>query len=152
MRRERAALKLTTQFDRFAIVQPIVAQSRGCAILADCSQGEIATTEASAVLVEFLPTRIEEDKRIAWLVASESPTTDTGFCVWATQFAFDPERMIVAIDYQRVLAECTAKRRIIDSFRAAIPSTTTAETLEAVLRELASAHADHHDYQENWRI
>ncbi|MBS1697805.1 MAG: hypothetical protein JST25_05300 [Actinobacteria bacterium] len=113
---------------------------------------EVAMTEASTALVEFLLARIEEDKRIAWLVASESPTTDTGFCVWATQFAFDPERMIVAIDYQRVLAECTAKRRIIDAFRAATPSTTTAETLEAVLRELASAHADHHDYQEDWRI
>lgn len=109
-------------------------------------------TEASTALVEFLLARIEEDKRIAWLVASESPTIDTGFCVWATQFAFDPERMIVAIDYQRVFAECAAKRRIIDAFRAATPSTATAVSLETVLRELASAHADHHDYQEDWRI
>ena len=109
-------------------------------------------TEGSAVLGEFLLARIEEDERIAWLVESESPTTDTGFCVWATQFAFDPERMIVAIDYQRVRAECAAKRRIIDAFRAATSSTTTAETLGVVLRELASAHADHHDYRDDWRI
>lgn len=109
-------------------------------------------TAGSTALVEFLLARIEEDERIAWLVASESPTADTGFCVWATQFAFDPERMIVAIDYQRVLAECAAKRRIIDAFRAAKPSTPTAETLETVLWQLASAHADQPDYRNDWRI
>lgn len=109
-------------------------------------------TAGSTALVEFLLARIEEDERIAWLVASESPTADTGFCVWATQFAFDPERMIVAIDYQRVLAECAAKRRIIDSFRDAAPATTTAEAVERVLRELASAHADQPDYRDGWRI
>lgn len=109
-------------------------------------------TEETTALVEFLLARIEEDERIADHVASVSPTADTGFCVWATQFAFDPERMIVAIDYQRLRAECAAKRRIIDAFRAAAPSTTTAETLGTVLLELASAHADHHDYRDNWRI
>ncbi|PZU41715.1 MAG: hypothetical protein DI573_00305 [Microbacterium sp.] len=108
-------------------------------------------TEESTVLVEFLLARIEEDERIAGHVASVSPTADSGFCVWATQFAFDSERMIIAIDYQRVFAECAGKRRIIDAFRVAGPSTTTAETLERVLRELASAHADHHDYQDGWR-
>jgi hypothetical protein len=109
-------------------------------------------TEKSTALVEFLLARIEDDERIADHVASVSPTTDSGFCVWATQFAFDPERMIVAIDYQRVFAECAAKRRIIDAFRVADPSATTAGTLERVLRELASAHADHHDYRGDWRI
>ncbi|WP_156172585.1 DUF6221 family protein [Microbacterium sp. Ag1] len=100
----------------------------------------------------FLLARIEEDERIAGHVAAVSPTADTGFCVWATQFAFDPERMIVAIDYQRVLAECAAKRRIVDMFRAATPAAATAEVLEAVLRELAFAHADHPDYRVAWRI
>ena len=108
-------------------------------------------TEESTVLVEFLLARIEEDERIAGHVASVSPTADSGFCVWATQFAFDPERMIVAIDYQRVRAECVSKRRVIDAFRAA-ESSTRAETLERVLREPASAHADHRDYRNDWRI
>jgi len=108
-------------------------------------------TEESTALVEFLLARIEEDERIADHVASVSPPADSGFCVWATQFAFDPDRIIVAIDYQRVRAECAAKRRIIDMFRFKEPSTTTAETLKTVLRELASAHADHHDYQDDWR-
>lgn len=107
-------------------------------------------TEGSTELVEFLLARIEEDERIAGHVASVSPTADTGFCVWATQFAFNAERMIVAVDYQRVFADCAAKRRIIDAFRTAAPA--TAETLEVVLRELAFAHADHSDYQNGWRI
>ncbi|MDI9889559.1 DUF6221 family protein [Microbacterium sp. IEGM 1404] len=107
------------------------------------------TSEATA-LVEFLLGRVEEDERIADHVAAVSPTADIGFCVWATQFAFDPERMIVAIDYQRVRAECAAKRRIVEAFRTAAPA--TAETLEVVLRELTFAHADHPDYRDEWRI
>lgn len=107
-------------------------------------------TEASTALVRFLLDRVEEDERIADHVASVSPTTDTGFCVWATQFAFDAERMIVAVDYQRVVTECAAKRRIVDAFRTAAPA--QAETLEVVLRELAFAHADHPDYRNDWRI
>ncbi len=95
---------------------------------------------------------IEEDERIADHVASVSPTADTEFCVWATQCALGQERMIVAIDYQRVHADCLAKRRIIDAFLAAPASTAPAETLEMVLRQLAAAHADHHDYRDDWRI
>lgn len=60
--------------------------------------------------------------------------------------------MIVAIDYQRVLAECAAKRRTVDAFRAATPSTPTAETLEGALLHLASGHADQPGYREDWRI
>lgn len=55
---------------------------------------------------------------IAWLVAPQSPTKDTGFCVWAMPCAFDPERMIATLDYQRALADCATKRRIVDAFRA----------------------------------
>ena len=109
-------------------------------------------TEESMALVEFLVARIEEDERIADHVASVSPTADSGFCVWATQFAFDPERMIVAIDYQRVHAESAAKRRIVNAFRAAAPATAPREALEAVLRELAFVHADHPDFRNEWRI
>uniref|UniRef100_A0A914CXI1 Uncharacterized protein n=1 Tax=Acrobeloides nanus TaxID=290746 RepID=A0A914CXI1_9BILA len=111
---------------------------------------EVAMTEESATLVEFLLARVEEDERIADHVASVSPTTDTGFCVWATQFAFDAERMIVAVDYQRVFAECAAKRRIVEAFRTAAPA--QAETLGVVLRELAFAYADHPDHRSGWRI
>ncbi|MDO8382335.1 MAG: hypothetical protein Q7T17_05085 [Microbacterium sp.] len=42
--------------------------------------------------------------------------------MWATQFAFDAVRMIVAVDWQRVFAECAAKRRIVDAFRTAAPA------------------------------
>lgn len=67
-------------------------------------------TDDASNLVAFLIARIEEDERIADHVASVSPTSDTRFCLWATQFAFDADRVIVAADYQRVIADCAAKR------------------------------------------
>lgn len=106
-------------------------------------------TEDAAGLVEFLLARIEEDERIADHVASVSPSTETEFCLWATQFAFDEDRMIVAADYQRVLAECAAKRNIINDYLTAPVAAST--VLELVLRQLASAHQDHAAYRDVWR-
>lgn len=108
-----------------------------------------AMTDDAAGLVEFLLARIEEDERIADHVASVSPTTETKFCLWATQFAFDADRMIVAADYQRVLAECAAKRNIINDYLTA--SVAASVVLELVLRQLASAHQDHAAYRDVWR-
>ena len=109
----------------------------------------MAMNDNAADLVEFLLARIEEDERIADHVASVSPTTDTKFCLWATQFTFDAERMIVAADYQRVIAECAAKRNIVNEFLVASDPAST--TLELVLRLLVSAHQDHADYRDVWR-
>lgn len=107
-------------------------------------------TDDASNIVAFLIARIEKDERIADHVASVSPTSDTRFCLWATQFAFDADRVIVAADYQRVIADCAAKRRIVDDFRAT--RSRTAKVLDAVPRQLASAYQDHPDYREEWRV
>lgn len=75
---------------------------------------DVAITEESTGLMEFLLARIEEDERIPDHVASVSPTADTAFCVWATQFAFDPGRMIVAI---RISTRARRIRREVSDHR-----------------------------------
>lgn len=72
--------------------------------------------ETSSPLVQFLLARIEEDELIARFVRDNSPTADKRFCTWATPVVMDPDRLVVAVDYQRVLAECAAKRHIIDAY------------------------------------
>lgn len=66
-------------------------------------------------------------------------------------------------DPARVLAECVAKRRIVELYRVRVAqdadeddresrlvTTTRCEELEAVLALLALAFADHPDYRQDW--
>lgn len=65
-------------------------------------------------IADFLLERIEEDEQIARFVAADSPTGETRYTMWATPSSLDPDQLVVAVDYQRVLAECaalTAQRR-----------------------------------------
>jgi len=64
-----------------------------------------------------------------------------------------PEGVVLYADLaaQRVLAECEAKRRIVelgDSEDADSPPYWSA--IEDVLRALASVHADHPEFREEW--
>lgn len=111
--------------------------------------------ELSEPLVRFLEARIEEDEIVACFVQRESPTNDVVFATWATPFFSDPDRMVVAIDYQRVLGECAAKRRIIDAYlevrdHASPHYTAAADYMESVLLELAAVHSAHPDYRSEW--
>lgn len=72
--------------------------------------------ESIDALIAFLRARIDEDEMTAQFVASDSPTDETSWCMWATPFTIDPDRLTVAVDYQRVLADVAAKRRIIDAY------------------------------------
>jgi hypothetical protein len=108
-------------------------------------------------LTDFLIARVDEDAQIARFVKRDSPTEDEQFCVWATPFDLDPDRLIVAIDYQRVLADCAAKRRIIEAYLEVVSHESpayaaAADYMETVVRELASAYADHPDYEARWRF
>lgn len=112
-------------------------------------------TESIDALIAFLQERVDEDEMIAQLVESDSPTAETSWCMWATQFMIDPERLIVAVDYQRVLADAAAKRRIIDAYLEVRDHESTMyasadDYMETVVRVLASAYADHEDYREEW--
>lgn len=108
-------------------------------------------------LADFLIARVDEDAQIARFVKWDSPTEDEQFCAWATPSDLDPDRLIVAIDYQRVLADCAAKRRIIEAYLEVVSQeapayAAAADYMETVVRELASAYADHPDYETRWRV
>lgn len=110
----------------------------------------------TADLVAFIEARLEEDERIATSVARISPTEDRTFCTWMATFALDPARYIVAVDYQRVLADCAAKRHIVAAYREVVNNASTnyaaaADYMEDVVREIAGAYADHRDYRDEWR-
>ncbi|GFZ77952.1 hypothetical protein GCM10011359_02570 [Nesterenkonia alkaliphila] len=116
---------------------------------------ETAVTENNNPLVAFLLARIEEDEATAGFVRNDSPIEETRFCTWATPADQDRDRLVVAVDYQRVLAECVAKRRIIEAYLEVehhdSPQYAAAtDYMETVLLELASAHADHPDYLPQW--
>jgi hypothetical protein len=124
-------------------------------------------------LPEFLLARFAEDEAdarqaagfetvaLAWSVAHEGGRIepDVAPTVWAYA-----EQHIARWDPARVLAECDAKRRIVDMVRpvaiaggpAWTPETAAAEqgrlaALDYVLRDLASVYADHPDYRKEWR-
>ncbi|MBG0718359.1 hypothetical protein G3N18_09830 [Microbacterium sp. 2C] len=104
----------------------------------------------------FVEARIADDERIAMSVAEISPTADREFCTWMTTFVLDPGRYIVAVDYQRVLADCAAKRRMVAAYLEveSHPSwnyAAAADYMETVVRDIAGIYADHPDYREEWR-
>ena len=107
-------------------------------------------------LVEFLKERIREDEWIAQFVAGDSPTDDVEFCMWATSFdRVDPNQLIVAVDYQRVLVEVEVKLRIVAAFNEVWDHDSpnyaaVADYMETVIRELASVYRDHPDYDAMW--
>ena len=106
-------------------------------------------------LAGFLLERIEDDEQIARFVAADSPTDETGYTMWATPSSLDPDRLVVAVDYQRVIDECAAKRRIVEADREVInhdsPMYISAgDYMVTAVRELASAYADHPDDRDEW--
>ena len=73
-----------------------------------------------------------------------------------TTFALDPARYIVAVDYQRVLADCAAKRRIIAAYldvesHRSQNDLAAGNNMETVVREVAAVYADHPLYRDEWR-
>ena len=102
-------------------------------------------------LAEFLLARIAEDERIA---AAWKDDTET----WS-----NPYESGVAIAFQdrfglsRVLADCEAKRRIVEADpRYGNPWNGCGDDCEVkahewVLRALAAPYADHPDYRQEWQ-
>ncbi|NCD19345.1 MAG: hypothetical protein EOL89_05115 [Actinobacteria bacterium] len=107
-------------------------------------------------IAHFLLERIEEDEQIARFVAADSPTDETRYTMWATPSSLDPDQLVVAVDYQRVLAECAAKRRIVEAYLEVVDHDSpmylsAGDYMETTVRELASVYADHRDYLDDWR-
>ena len=114
-------------------------------------------------ITEFLLARIAEDEwaaqeaiteieRIAWTPGMAPSTTALGG-LWC-----DPDGMGVHVAAQpgRVLAECQAKRAIVE-YRAGIrwPSDEAHDAVrnerDRTLRLLAAVYADHPDYRQEWK-
>ncbi|GAB3794977.1 hypothetical protein GCM10028798_02940 [Humibacter antri] len=116
---------------------------------------EAVVTDEMSEIIAFLLDRIVDDERIAGFVAADSPTEESRFCVWATPFVTDPDRLIVAIDYQRVLAECAVQRNFIETYREldqhpSASNEAARESMEVVIRQLASVHSTRPDFLDSW--
>jgi uncharacterized protein DUF6221 len=95
---------------------------------------------AAMTLADFLLARIAEDERIARAAKAADDNPDTFSDVSS---AADHSHYLRHTP-DRVLAECEAKRRIVESF-------SGAPLFAQVLRLLALSHADHPDYDQGWR-
>lgn len=112
-------------------------------------------------LAEFLLARIADDEQQAReaiaereRVAPSYPVPDMDFRAWS-----DTGVPAVLVGAERVLAECEAKRHVIELHyswelhAAGAPLLEVqAGAAEAILRVLATVYADHPDYQEEWAL
>jgi len=115
-------------------------------------------------LVEFLLARITEDEAAARAAFRTVDGRDVGGWYWSNAgdavFVDDSEQVVACGPWQqlmhqpsahhiarwdpeRVVAECAAKRRVIELARG--------RPGRAVLRHLALVYADHPDYRDDWR-
>jgi hypothetical protein len=109
-------------------------------------------------LTEFLRARIARDREIALLPTNhwtECPAPRDGECTCSND---------VAVWNRRRMAECEAKRRIVERYEVAeravwngddvvfdyLNPESVAQALIACLMDLATVYADHPDYDEEW--
>ena len=105
-------------------------------------------------LTDFLLARIAEDEDVARSVPEVEPASWAP--IWTslrsgkTSVCDHGPRGSVEMQPARVLAECEAKRRIVESVQAALPRGTSGLG-PSVLMRLAAVYADHPDYRDEWR-
>ena len=108
-------------------------------------------------LTEFLLARIAEDEAGPWrhfqvddIYYSCPATRDPE---WAGDLDVGEEYCDCGMPARRVrmLAECEAKRRIVNLGDDGTFSETPSGTIAWVVMELATVYADHSDYDETWR-
>ena len=103
-------------------------------------------------LTEFLIARIAEDEY------ATSLTYETCF-VGKIEGCGSRYDLALRMNPARVLAECEAKRRIVEHLSPAVDydrdrfivMSTLERAATATLRDLAAIYADHDDYDESWR-
>lgn len=119
-------------------------------------------------LTEFLLARIADDEAVARAhIANWTDEDGDGGVSLFMELRADNEYAWMDIGAGRVLAECEAKRRIVEEleetqhtmggleeegdFEAALGWADAARALERPVRLLAAVYADHPDYDEAWR-
>lgn len=110
-------------------------------------------------IVEFLEARIAEDEAIARGMPFESQWTahpdETGQPITAggARIATCAESVMEHISRHcpaRVLAECEAKRRIVEQLQRNVHGAPQG-WIDRILEHLAVVYVDHPDYREAWR-
>jgi len=114
-------------------------------------------------ITEFLLARIAEAEAVARDGRDAVPPWGGAYAVVSTSPRNPGGVEYLAIDPARVLAECEAKRRIVERYadcvsRQSEPDYSTTEALiqsseyeDWTLLALASVYADHADFREEWR-
>ncbi|BCT75626.1 hypothetical protein SCMU_14680 [Sinomonas cyclohexanicum] len=123
-------------------------------------------------IVEFLLARIAEDEALAKLYAEHHDPLfidDDGRTEWLDGLWDDgtfylPNRHTTwdrLYDPARVLAECAAKRWVLDTLRSYEPDTEwrtepdmgkRGNNAAGAVRQLAAVYAEHEDYREEWAL
>lgn len=106
-------------------------------------------------LTDFLLARIAEDEAVAREARGAGEPRP-----FAMQVDNDSRVSVILVHSARVLAECEAKRRIVEQFKAAedlegnldYDTRGAFETAELAVSYLAQVYADHPDYVPAWRI
>ena len=120
-------------------------------------------------LTEFLLARIADEERLAHDAASEGTPHRTGWQWWTSKKDTTPDgevlgpRGSIEMSPSRALAECEAKRRVVDRYLAQLARQVDPEESQLsadicaeeyadwVIPVLALPYADHPDYDEAWR-
>jgi hypothetical protein len=106
-----------------------------------------------STLVEFLIARISEDEAIAGMVEGGWPYR-WELSTSNRRISFGHEvgpRGSVEASPARVLAECEAKRYLIDLYSASLAGNRPLAVLTELLIRFAAPYADHPDYVDEWR-
>lgn len=118
-------------------------------------------------IIEFLLARVADEEMLARDAASEGSPPRTGWQKWTTKRDTTPcgetlgPRGTVEAHPARVLAECAAKRTIVERFVeiepiAAVspggPIVGAMNGLHLAVRSLAAVYADHPDYDTAWSV
>jgi hypothetical protein len=115
-------------------------------------------TAATITLTDFLLQRIAEDEAVAraaisatgespWQASSYRVVVDDGFEV--ADASVPSATHIARHDPARVLAECAAKRAIVEC---ATDQHTGGIEFDSILRALASVYADHESFDPRWTL
>ena len=111
------------------------------------------TAGGTLTITDFLWERIAEDEAAAGsyhrLLCMRTACDNEG-CVWDDQERMEDERVCTCGYPAHVLAECKAKREIVEECERSILNDKDSSTAEWIAAHLATVYASHPDYDPAW--